>query len=99
MIDSLLSLLAAVNITSDDFNIPKGDLGQNTIANALQLVFGIAGAVALIIITIGAFQYVISQGNPQSTGKAKDTILYAIIGLVVCTLGYAIVGFVVNNVT
>lgn len=99
MKDSLLNLLAAVSISSDDLKLPKGDLGQNTIANGLQLVFGLAGAVALVIITVGAFQYVISQGNPQSTGKAKDTILYAIIGLVVCILGYAIVGFVVNNVT
>lgn len=76
---------------------PESLAGGDPVGKALQLVFAIAGAVSLIIIMIGAFQYVTSAGNPQAVNKAKDTILYAIIGLVICILAYAIVGFVVNS--
>lgn len=94
----VLQILAAL-FTSDDLStLPKVDTSGDPIGKALQLVFGIAGAISVIVIMIGAFQYVISQGNPQSINKAKDTILYAIIGLVICILAYVIVGFVVNNV-
>ena len=62
------------------------------------LVFGIMGAVALLVITIAGFKYVLSQGNPQETAKAKNTILYALIGLVVAILAFNIVKFVVGRV-
>ena len=37
-----------------------------------------------------------SQGDPGKTKKAKDTILYGLIGLIVCLLAFAIVQFVIN---
>ncbi len=99
MISPIKTLLAVVNVNPDDVGVPKGQLVNSTIGNGIQLVLGVVGAVALIVIVMAGMQYVLSQGNPQSTAKAKDTILYAIVGLVICMLGYAIVGFVVNNVT
>ena len=53
-------------------------------------------AVAFII--FGGFQYTTSAGDPGKVKKAKDTILYGIIGLVVAMLAYAIVNFVLSNV-
>lgn len=93
----LVQTFAEIKIDPNTVNVPKGQIKDATIANGLQLVFGLAGAIALIVITIAALQYVISQGNPQSTAKAKDTILYALIGLVICALGYSIVAFVVKD--
>lgn len=93
-----LQILSQIAVNPDDVNINKVGATGDTIANALKLVFGVAGAVALIIITIAGLQYVLSQGNPQSTAKAKDTILYAIVGLVICIFGFAIVQFVVSRV-
>lgn len=93
----LVQTIAEIKIDPNTVNVPKGEIKDATIANGLQLVFGLAGAIALIVITIGALQYVISQGNPQSTAKAKDTIMYALIGLVICALGYSIVSFVVKD--
>lgn len=65
-----------------------------TIINTLLFVIGI---VAVIMIIIGGFRYVLSGGNTQSTTAAKDTILYAVIGLVVALLAYAIVNFVLGQ--
>lgn len=60
------------------------------------LIF-IVGAVAVIIIIIGGLRYVLSAGDPKSTKEAKDTVLYAIIGVVVAILAFAMVRFVTNR--
>jgi hypothetical protein len=92
---------AAINIDPSAVDVPNktGGLTFTNVTNIIQLVLGLAGAIAFIVITIAGLQYVLSQGNPQAAAKAKDTILYALVGLVICALGYAIVGFVVNNVS
>lgn len=69
-----------------------------TVSKALQLVFAIAGAISVLIVTIGAFQYVISQGDSQSTARAKNTIMYAVVGLVICLTAFAIITFVINRI-
>ncbi len=71
----------------DDF--PK--LMQNVI-NLLLLVLGM---IAVIAIIIGGVRYTTSNGDPGQIKSAKDTILYAVIGLVVAIMAYAIVGFVI----
>lgn len=85
----------------DGTGLPNVQLSSDpkigTLPTVLRLVFGIAGAIALLVITIAGFKYVISQGNPQEVAKAKDTILYALIGLAICILAFAIVGFVVGR--
>ncbi len=60
------------------------------------LIF-IVGAISVIMLIIGGLRYVISAGNPSAVTGAKDTILFAIIGLVVAALSFAIVSFVVSK--
>lgn len=94
----------AALLHKDDVNIPKDASGNPIAANTatidtiMKVVFGFAGGIALIMIVIGGFKYIASLGNAQNVAKAKDTILYAVIGLVVCVIGYSIVSFVVNQV-
>lgn len=85
-------------ITKDDVLIPKPILQRSTIATGFEVFFGILGAVAMVIIALGAFQYTLSRGDPKAITKSKNTILYAVIGLIVAMSGYAIVTFVVNQV-
>ena len=56
------------------------------------------GIVAVIMVIIGGFTYMTSQGDPGKTKKARDTILYGIIGLVIALLAFAIVNFVLANI-
>jgi Na+/melibiose symporter-like transporter len=98
----LLSLLAQT-IDQSQLEIPKTGVnvagGNNsTIGLALQIVLGIAGAIAFLIIVIAGFRYVTSEGNPQTTSKAKNTIIYATVGLIVITLAFSIVKFVLRSV-
>ena len=64
------------------------------ITNTLLLAIGFVSVVMLII---GGFRYVLSNGNEKSVTGAKDTILYAIIGVVVALLAYAIINFVLGT--
>ena len=68
-------------------------------ANAIiNVVIGVIGFVAVAFIIFGGVQYTTSAGDPGKVKKAKDTILYGIIGLVVSMLAYAIVNFVLSSV-
>lgn len=68
------------------------------IPKILSIVIATLAAISLLFIVIGGFRYVLSQGDPQGVAKAKGTVLYAIIGLVVVIVSQAIVTFVINGV-
>lgn len=74
--------------------------GQNSAPNMIEIVINTAlfilGMVAVLMIVIGGIRYTTSAGNPSQTKSAKDTILYAVIGLVVAIMAYTIVNFVLN---
>lgn len=80
----------------------KGSSNQNDLmaqANTIiNVVIGVIGFVAVAFIIFGGVQYTTSAGDPGKVKKAKDTILYGIIGLVVAMLAYAIVNFVLSSV-
>jgi hypothetical protein len=62
---------------------------------ANTLIF-LVGAVAVIYLIIGGLRYVVSSGDSKAVESAKNTILYAIIGIVVAVISFALVQFVIN---
>ena len=67
----------------------------HSIANALIFV---VGAVSVIMVIIGGLKYVISMGHPKRVESARNTILYAIVGVVVALCSYAAVNFVISQI-
>jgi hypothetical protein len=63
----------------------------------LGIVIGITAAISFLFIVIGGFRYVISQGDPQAIAKAKGTIVYALVGLIIAASAQAIVVFVLRR--
>jgi len=59
------------------------------------LIF-LVGAVAVVFLIIGGLRYVVSNGDSKAVESAKNTILYAIIGIVVAIISFALVNFVIN---
>jgi hypothetical protein len=55
------------------------------------------GAISVIMLIIGGIRYTISQGDSTAVTSAKNTILYAVIGIIVALLAYAIVNFVLSS--
>jgi len=67
-------------------------------ANKIVNIFSIiVGAVAVIMIIYGGFRYITSGGSSERIGGAKNTLIYAIIGLVIVAVAQLIVHFVLNQ--
>lgn len=69
---------------------------SNNIKTIVNVMLFILGAIAVIMIIIGGIRYATSGGDASGIKSAKDTILYAVIGLVVAILAYAIVNFILG---
>lgn len=67
-----------------------------TITNILLFIIG---AIAVIMLIVGGIRYVVSSGDQTAVTNAKNTILYAIIGIVVAFLAFAAVNFVTGQLT
>lgn len=67
------------------------------IRTIIQVMLIIGGIIAVIMIILGGIRYTTSNGDQADVKAAKDTILYAIVGLVVTISGYAIVTWVVDK--
>jgi len=77
-----------------------GGTGQNgfttLLGNIINIMLFLIGAIAVIMIVVGGIRYTTSGGDSSSITGAKNTILYAIVGLVVAIMAYAIVNFVLQ---
>ena len=83
--------------TAGTCNAQKGDTLPQLVANIINIFSWIIGAVSVIMIIYGGFRYITSGGNDTGVKDAKNTILYAIIGLVIVALAQIIVNFVLNQ--
>jgi uncharacterized membrane protein YozB (DUF420 family) len=64
-----------------------------TVTNSLLFV---VGTLSVVMIIVGGLRYVVSGGNSTSVTGAKNTILYAVVGLIVAFLAYAAINFITN---
>lgn len=78
--------------------LPKTAATPDKVAAITRIVFTIIGALSVLMMTIGGMRYVASQGDPQATAKAKGTIIYALIGVIVSISAISIVTFVLGNI-
>lgn len=67
---------------------------QDAVVNIINVVLGVLSIVTVIVILYGGIQYMTSTGDPTKAKKAKDIILYGIIGLIICALAFAITNFI-----
>ncbi len=65
---------------------------------ALNVVLGVIGFIAVVMIIVGGVQYTTSAGDAAKVTKAKNTILYGVVGLVIALLAFAIVNFILSNI-
>ena len=72
-----------------------GDGGMFT--TIVNIMLYLIGAISVIMLIFGGIRYTISGGKAESVTNAKNTIMYAIIGIVVAILAYAIVNFVLTS--
>lgn len=72
---------------------------KSTVGSIVNWLLFAIGAIAVIMIVWGGIKFATSAGDSNKVTAAKNTILYAVIGLAVAVLAFAIVNFVVNHLT
>jgi len=68
--------------------------GIKTVVDVLLFIIGV---ISVIMIIIGGIKYTTSNGDSAAVTSAKNTILYAVVGIIIAILAYAIVGFVLGQ--
>lgn len=92
--NQLISILATLQPVQGG----DGDDLQGKVIGILNAVIAVLGIVAVIVIIMGGVGYMTSSGDAGKVKKAKDTILYGVIGLIIVALSFAIVNFVISNI-
>lgn len=84
-----------------DAGLECGNKGGPTVVKSISIVTNTllfaVGVIAVIMLIIGGIKYITSSGDPKGTQSAKDTIMFAVVGVVVALLAYAIVNFVLGQ--
>jgi hypothetical protein len=91
----------AVNtgISDSSSGVGFGSTSLSTIfSDIVNTLLEIVGAIAVIMLVIGGLQYVLSGGDSKRVESAKNTILFAVVGLVIASLALAIIKFVTGKV-
>lgn len=94
--DSLNVNDLGVGAVQSSIKLGSGDVRQ-TAARIINVALGFLGIIAVVIVLLGGFQYMIAGGNEEKTGKAKNLIVSGIIGLAIILSAWAITGFVISR--
>lgn len=96
--DAACQAIQAVNPTGTcaDKNTAQSSLSK-ALRTVLQILSLVAGVIAVIMLIVGGLKYVTSQGDANSAASARNTLIYAIVGLVVVVFAQLIVKFVLKR--
>lgn len=97
--DAKSTVCTALRAGQDCSKDPAGSVSiNNVISTTVNLLSWLVGVAAVIMIIIGGFRFVTAGGDSNQVSSARNTIIYALVGLVVVALAQAIVKFVVHKV-
>jgi Type IV secretion system pilin len=95
---------SAICLTNSDTGNGTCDTGlpsasaSGSLTSLLQVVFAVFGAIAVLMIVIAGLNFVTAQGDPSKVAKARNTIIYALVGLVIAVSAEAFVTFVIGRI-
>lgn len=70
---------------------------DGVVTKAVQFIVYIAGALSVILVVLGGIKYATSSGDSGNIQSAKNTVIYALVGLIVAIFAQAIVSFVLSR--
>jgi hypothetical protein len=94
---TLSKICVQSQVTSANCGLPTPYADNTALSNILGIAFGAIGALALLMITISGFRYILSAGDPQKMSKAKNALIYSLVGLAIAVAAESIVGFVAGS--
>lgn len=75
----------------------RSDL-MSVINTVINVIIGMVGFIAVVVVIVGGIGFITSQGDASKVTRARNTILYGVVGLVVALLAFAIVNFVLGSI-
>ena len=72
-------------------NLPEVEANDSTIESLMTVVFGIVGALAVVSLMIASINYVTGGNDPDKLSRAKNTIIYSLVGVAIAVTGQALV--------
>lgn len=101
VLSAVLTAGAPLVFTGLAFAANANGVGQinDFVKNIIQILTGIASLIAVAFIVIGGLHYITSSGNPEHLDRAKRTIMYASLGLVITIAAFAITNTVGDSAT
>lgn len=94
--DSANDLTGCGEIAGSKNNLNNNNL-MTTLNQIINVIIGVIGFIAVVVIILGGVQYTTSAGDSGKVKTAKNTIMYGIIGLIIALLAFSIVNFVLTN--
>ena len=94
--DSLTTNDLGVNAIQSSIKLGSGDVRQ-TAARIINVALGFLGIIAVVIVLLGGFKYMIAGGNEEKTSEARKLIVSGIIGLAIILSAWAITSFVISR--
>jgi hypothetical protein len=86
-------------VSGTSSNDGGGLFGPNSVVSRVtQIIIYVTASVAVLMLVVGGLRYVLSNGDPQATASAKNTIVYAVIGIIIAIAAQAIVFFVLSRI-
>lgn len=97
-VDTGFSACTGDNANSTICKGSKTDSLNPFLKTGVNVMFILVGALAVIMIIYSGIQYVISAGDSGKVAKAKNTLTYSIVGLIIAFLAYAIVNWIIAQI-
>ncbi len=76
----------------------NGQTAPVVVTNIIRGIISVLGIVAVVVIVVAGQRYIVSQGDPGKIVQARNMLIYALIGLVIAILAFAIVSFIQSNI-
>ena len=98
VLEQIAFYAAKITISAKDINVPTttANVGVGMV-NIVKVLIGVIGMLAIVAIIAGGIQFALSTGNSKRVQQARETIIYAVVGLVVAIAAYAVVTFITGH--
>lgn len=80
-----------------DLGIPDQNAGDAELMAFINVIYLIAGGIAVIVLIIAGINYITSAGSAEKITKAKNTIVYTVVGIILITGAFVITNFVMSR--
>lgn len=92
---NLMTQILATAVKPGD--LPRAPANEAALTDILTITFMVIGALALLMITVSGLRYILAGSDAQKVSKAKNGIIYSLVGLLIAITAQAIVYFMVER--